>query len=111
MTCFIHFLHVPRKMSAYHKYTSNRLTWGQTFFMQGSSPYTHEYMMERYRYHINQYYTIIYFYRGKYDDLAPREKQYSLSPKGEVNIASGGDLNQRNYRGKSKIIVLLHAFY
>ena len=27
-----------------------------------------------------RYYTIIYFYRGKYDGLAPREKQYSPSP-------------------------------
>ena len=38
--------------------------------------------------HYTQYYTIIYFYRGKYDGLAPRGKQYSPSPKGEVNIAS-----------------------
>ena len=53
-----------------------------------------------------QYYTIIYFYRGKYDGLAPREKQYSQSRKGEVNIASRGELNHRIYRGKSKIIVL-----
>ena len=33
------------------------------------------------------YYTIIYFYRGKYDKydgLAPREKQYSPSPKGDI---------------------------
>ena len=40
----------------------------------------------------------------------PREKQYLPSPKGEVNIASRGELNHLNYRGKSKIIVLLHGF-
>ena len=28
--------------------------------------------------------------RGKYDALAPREKQYSPKPKGEVYIASLG---------------------
>ena len=57
-----------------------------------------------------KYYTIFYFYRSKYDGLATREKQYSPSPKGEVNIASRGELNHRIYRGKSKIIVLLHEF-
>ena len=62
------------------------------------------------KYTFFKYYTIIYFYRGKYDDLAPRGKQYSPSPKGEVNIASRGELNHRIYRGKSKIIVLLHEF-
>ena len=51
-----------------------------------------------------KYYTIIYFYRGKYDGLAPRGKQYSPSPKGEVNIASRGELNHRIYRGKSKLL-------
>ena len=56
------------------------------------------------------YYTIIYFYRGKYDGLAPREKQYSPSPKGEVNIAFQRERNHRIYRGKSKIIVLLYEF-
>ena len=38
----------------------------------------------------------------------PRDKQYSPSPKGEVNIASRGELNHRIYLGKSKITVLLH---
>ena len=37
------------------------------------------------------YYTIIYFYRGKY------------------GLASRGELNHRIYRGKSKISVLLHV--
>ena len=54
--------------------------------------------------------TIIYFYRGKYDGLAPREKQYSPRPSSSGNIASLGELNHRIYRGKRKIIVLLHEF-
>ena len=29
---------------------------------------------------------LLYFYRGKYDGLAPQEKQYSPSPKGEETI-------------------------
>ena len=48
------------------------------------------------QYH-TQLYTIIYFYRCKYDGLAPRE--YS----GSVNIASRGEHNHRICRGKSKI--------
>ena len=56
-----------------------------------------------------KYYTIIYIYRGKYDGLAPRKKQYSPSQKGKLNIASRWELNHRIYQ-KSKIIVLLHEF-
>ena len=79
-------------------------------------------------------YTIIYFYQGKYDglaprekqyslslkgevniasrrELAPREKQYSLSLKGEVNIASRRELNHCIYRGKSKIIGYAPQFF
>ena len=35
---------------------------------------------------IGRYYTIIYFYRDKYNGLAPREMQYSPSKETEMNI-------------------------
>ena len=50
-----------------------------------------------------RYYTIIYLYRGKYDGLAPQEKQYSPSLKGEVNIASQGEF----FKSRSKVSVTM----
>ena len=45
---------------------------------------------------------LLYFYRGKDDDLAPLQKQYSPRPSDSVNIASLGELNHRIYLDKSK---------
>ena len=48
------------------------------------------------------------FFLGKYDGLAPQEKQYSPLASGSVNIASRGEQNHRIDREKCKIIVLLN---
>ena len=45
---------------------------------------------------------LFYFFLGKYDGLAPLEKQHSPRPSGSVNIASLGELSHRIYLGKSK---------